>query len=91
MFQSDSDSDSSAAADAQGQALHPSHGHHVVAPDVVEEIEVRDVTKEGCAKATPAQFELLRVLGQGSFGKVRKKIYLYLNGLGLGFSSGLHC
>eukprot|EP00095_Tigriopus_kingsejongensis_P002814 maker-scaffold1711_size30404-snap-gene-0.6 protein:Tk02814 transcript:maker-scaffold1711_size30404-snap-gene-0.6-mRNA-1 annotation:"ribosomal protein s6 kinase alpha-3-like" len=36
----------------------------------LQEIEVKEVTKEGCAKATPAQFDLLRVLGQGSFGKV---------------------
>ncbi len=35
-----------------------------------QEIEVRELTKEGCDKASPAQFELLRVLGQGSFGKV---------------------
>lgn len=26
--------------------------------------------KEGCEKADPSQFELLKVLGQGSFGKV---------------------
>ncbi|TRY76555.1 hypothetical protein TCAL_06324 [Tigriopus californicus] len=36
----------------------------------LQEIEVKEVTKEGCEKATPTQFELLRVLGQGSFGKV---------------------
>lgn len=35
-----------------------------------EEIEVKEITKEGCEKASPDQFELLRVLGQGSFGKV---------------------
>ena len=33
-------------------------------------IEVTDVTRNGYEKASPSQFELLRVLGQGSFGKV---------------------
>lgn len=33
-------------------------------------IEVTDVTRAGYEKASPSQFELLRVLGQGSFGKV---------------------
>jgi len=33
-------------------------------------IEVTDVTRDGFEKASPSQFELLRVLGQGSFGKV---------------------
>ena len=39
--------------------------------DEVEEvhIEVTDITRSGYEKASPSQFELLRVLGQGSFGK----------------------
>jgi len=40
-----------------------------IAP-VVSEFEVKDITKEGCEKASSDQFDLLRVLGQGSFGKV---------------------
>ncbi|KNC22598.1 hypothetical protein FF38_00189 [Lucilia cuprina] len=34
------------------------------------EFELREVIKEGHEKADPSQFELLRVLGEGSFGKV---------------------
>lgn len=37
---------------------------------VEEEIEVTNVTKEGHPVADPSQFALLRVLGEGSFGKV---------------------
>ncbi|KAL3081968.1 hypothetical protein niasHT_032650 [Heterodera trifolii] len=38
--------------------------------DPLTEIELRDVCRDGTAKASPSQFDLLRVLGQGSFGKV---------------------
>lgn len=42
-------------------------------PDVMmkeREFELKDVVKEGHEKADPSQFELLKVLGEGSFGKV---------------------
>uniref|UniRef100_A0A8B9KMG2 non-specific serine/threonine protein kinase n=1 Tax=Astyanax mexicanus TaxID=7994 RepID=A0A8B9KMG2_ASTMX len=38
--------------------------------DVIKEINITHVVKEGAEKADPSQFELLKVLGQGSFGKV---------------------
>ncbi|XP_059619454.1 ribosomal protein S6 kinase 2 beta isoform X2 [Phlebotomus argentipes] len=47
--------------------------HYVTSEDVQmkeREIELKDVVKEGHEKADPSQFELLRVLGEGSFGKV---------------------
>ncbi|EOA93603.1 Ribosomal protein S6 kinase 2 alpha [Anas platyrhynchos] len=36
---------------------------------VVKEINITHHVKEGSEKADPSQFELLKVLGQGSFGK----------------------
>ena len=44
------------------------------------EVEVKTFSK-GAAKATPSDFELLKVLGQGSFGKVSadsfQMVYMY--------------
>uniref|UniRef100_A0ACB8GBK7 Ribosomal protein S6 kinase alpha-2 n=1 Tax=Sphaerodactylus townsendi TaxID=933632 RepID=A0ACB8GBK7_9SAUR len=36
---------------------------------IVKEIDISHHVKEGFEKADPSQFELLKVLGQGSYGK----------------------
>lgn len=49
------------------------HANNLVHDDVhmkEQEFELKDVVKEGHDKADPSQFELLKVLGEGSFGKV---------------------
>ncbi len=50
------------------------------------EIEITNITKEGCDRADSSQFELLQTLGAGSFGKVRKTIHeIVINILNPGF------
>lgn len=55
------DGETTVAADSSGNGEHEVPEH---------EVELRDVVKEGHEKADPSQFELLKVLGEGSFGKV---------------------
>lgn len=43
---------------------------HEVKEEPMHEIEIKEGVLKGCQKADPSQFELLKVLGQGSFGKV---------------------
>ncbi|XP_074846357.1 ribosomal protein S6 kinase alpha-2 isoform X1 [Carettochelys insculpta] len=42
----------------------------LVEEGIVKEIDISHHVKEGFEKADPSQFELLKVLGQGSYGKV---------------------
>lgn len=55
---------------SQSQGHHNHHHHHHDHHNNEHEIELKDVVKEGHDKADPSQFELLKVLGEGSFGKV---------------------
>lgn len=45
---------------------------------MVKEIPITQHVKEGYEKADPAQFELLKVLGQGSFGKVINTFFTFV-------------
>uniref|UniRef100_A0A8C6LJZ6 Ribosomal protein S6 kinase n=1 Tax=Nothobranchius furzeri TaxID=105023 RepID=A0A8C6LJZ6_NOTFU len=44
--------------------------HKCLDDSVLKEIDISHHVKEGCEKADPSQFQLLKVLGQGSYGKV---------------------
>lgn len=50
----------------------------------IKEIAITHHVKEGHEKADPSQFELLKVLGQGSFGKVSQE-YVFFKKLLYGF------
>lgn len=43
---------------------------------VLKEISITHHVKAGSEKADPSHFELLKVLGQGSFGKVSQRVPL---------------
>ncbi|XP_017060522.1 ribosomal protein S6 kinase 2 beta [Drosophila ficusphila] len=66
-----SDSESQVGGAAEGRREGAAGGDETDPLDDTEnEFELREVIKEGHDKADPSQFELLRVLGEGSFGKV---------------------
>uniref|UniRef100_A0A7M4FHM6 Ribosomal protein S6 kinase n=1 Tax=Crocodylus porosus TaxID=8502 RepID=A0A7M4FHM6_CROPO len=49
---------------------HPEETTSQQEEGIVKEIDISHHVKEGFEKADPSQFELLKVLGQGSYGKV---------------------
>nr|XP_040229728.2 ribosomal protein S6 kinase 2 beta-like isoform X1 [Anopheles coluzzii] len=53
----------------RGDATYPNAGAGGNGGDE-HEIDIKDIIREGHEKADPSQFELLKVLGEGSFGKV---------------------
>ncbi|EFX78935.1 ribosomal protein S6 kinase-like protein [Daphnia pulex] len=52
------------------QIKQETESSHQYCNEVDREIELTDVTRDGYEKAEASHFELLKVLGQGSFGKV---------------------
>uniref|UniRef100_A0A671VB33 Ribosomal protein S6 kinase n=2 Tax=Euteleostomi TaxID=117571 RepID=A0A671VB33_SPAAU len=57
-------------AAATGTDSLPAPRNHWTEDGDIKEINITHVVKEGSEKADASQFELLKVLGQGSFGKV---------------------
>lgn len=57
-----------AELDIEAMDLDPTDG--TLKSNDEQEFDIRDVVPEGHEKADPSQFELLKVLGEGSFGKV---------------------
>uniref|UniRef100_A0A665V7C7 non-specific serine/threonine protein kinase n=1 Tax=Echeneis naucrates TaxID=173247 RepID=A0A665V7C7_ECHNA len=52
------------------ESLPVTSAHTYPDDSIVKEIDISHHVKEGCEKADPSQFQLLKVLGQGSYGKV---------------------
>ncbi|XP_071766315.1 ribosomal protein S6 kinase alpha-1 isoform X2 [Centroberyx gerrardi] len=59
-----------AAAPGSGTDSSPAGRNRWTEDGDIKEINITHVVKEGSEKADASQFELLKVLGQGSFGKV---------------------
>ena len=55
---------------------------------IEHEIEITNVTKEGCERADSSQFELLQTLGAGSFGKVKRRKFFFFRFFFRTFSLG---
>uniref|UniRef100_A0A3Q1IBS1 Ribosomal protein S6 kinase n=1 Tax=Anabas testudineus TaxID=64144 RepID=A0A3Q1IBS1_ANATE len=60
----------SAPTPGDGTDTLPAPRNHWTEDGDIKEINITHVVKEGSEKADASQFELLKVLGQGSFGKV---------------------
>eukprot|EP00064_Thunnus_orientalis_P015259 superscaffoldBa00002794_g15309 len=65
-----SSSHRSTAATSDSTGTSPAPRNHCTEDGDIKEINITHVVKEGSEKADASQFELLKVLGQGSFGKV---------------------